>query len=64
MSDLPYIGWKACEQRFYLDALPISDAEALKHWKAGTARFGENAAKRLHEAKTVRVDRSDNYERN
>jgi len=44
---LPFIGWKGCEERFYLDALPITHAEAVKHWKLGTATFGENAHKRI-----------------
>lgn len=44
---LPYIGWKACEQAFYLDALPITPAEAVQHWQNGTARFGSNAQREI-----------------
>lgn len=48
----PIIGWVACEQRFYFDALPISDAEAVKHWREGTAKFLPNAEKRAHRLAT------------
>lgn len=46
-ESLPYIGWKACEERFYLDGMPISASEAYKHLKEGTAIFGSNARKQI-----------------
>jgi hypothetical protein len=47
MTQLPYIGWKACEERFFLDALPITTQQAIEYYKQGTAMFGPHAAKRV-----------------
>jgi hypothetical protein len=41
------IGWKACEESFFLDALPITTAQAVEHYKQGTATFLPFAAKRV-----------------
>jgi len=43
----PFIGWKPCEGKFYLDALPIKVDEAIEHWKNKTANFGKNAARQV-----------------
>jgi hypothetical protein len=45
----PIIGWKACEQQFYLDALPITEQEAYAHLKADTAIIMPFARKKLDE---------------
>jgi hypothetical protein len=44
---LPLIGWKACEERFYLDGLPITEKEAIRHWREGTAKFLNFASERI-----------------
>jgi len=46
-SNKPFIGWKASEQRFYLDGMAISYADALRHWNAGTAIFLAFAEERI-----------------
>jgi len=48
-NKLPFIGWKACEERFYLDALPISESEVYQYLKEGTAIIMPNAKAKLDE---------------
>lgn len=52
----PLIGWKACESRFYLDAMPITAAEAVRHWDNKTATFLPNAAKIVRDGNAMAAD--------
>jgi hypothetical protein len=46
-NELPFIGWKACDEAFYFEGCRITDADAIHHWKRGTARFLPKAAERV-----------------
>jgi hypothetical protein len=46
-KSLPFIGWKACDDSFYLDGCPITVDEAFEHWTNSTAIFLPHAAREL-----------------
>jgi hypothetical protein len=48
-TTLPMIGWKACEQSFYLDGVAIPTRVAHSHWKKGSATFLPFAAAKMQQ---------------
>jgi len=45
----PRIGWKACENQFFLDGCRILEQTALRYWREGGAIFMPFAVQRIKE---------------